>query len=122
MLTELALLPMVESAFNPMALFRPGFGLVAVHSVDGQELQAGAELVVDERRDVIASTNAALDYLQTIYEMHGDWQLALASYNWGEGAVGRAVAKNRAAGLPTEYQYLNMPGENLPCCTQSCRR
>jgi membrane-bound lytic murein transglycosylase D len=66
---------------------------------------------VDERRDVIASTNAALDYLQTIYEMHGDWHLALASYNWGEGAVGRAVAKNRAAGLPTEYQHLNMPGE-----------
>jgi LysM repeat protein len=65
----------------------------------------------DQRRDIVASTSAALDYLQYIYEMHGDWHLALASYNWGEGAVGRAVAKNRAKGLPTDYLSLTMPGE-----------
>ncbi|MFT3850712.1 MAG: LysM peptidoglycan-binding domain-containing protein [Propionivibrio sp.] len=60
---------------------------------------------------MVASTAAALDYLQSIYEMHGDWQLALASYNWGEGAVGRAISKNKAQGLPTDYQSLSMPSE-----------
>ena len=53
----------------------------------------------DERRDIIASTAAALEYLQEVYEMHGDWHLALASYNWGEGAVARAIAKNKALNL-----------------------
>ncbi|TXG87576.1 MAG: hypothetical protein E6R15_13185, partial [Zoogloea sp.] len=110
--TELALLPMVESAFNPMALSSAqASGLWQFIPSTGKSYKLEQNWWVDERRDVIASTNAALDYLQTIYEMHGDWQLALASYNWGEGAVGRAVAKNRAAGLPTEYQHLNMPGE-----------
>jgi membrane-bound lytic murein transglycosylase D len=66
---------------------------------------------LDERRDVIASTSAALDYLQNIYEMHGDWHLALAAYNWGEHAVARAVAKNEAKGLPTDYLSLTMPAE-----------
>ncbi|WP_341649988.1 transglycosylase SLT domain-containing protein [Thauera humireducens] len=66
---------------------------------------------VDERRDVIASTNAALDYLQKIYEMHGDWHLALASYNWGEGAVQRALKRNADDGLPLEYSHLRMPEE-----------
>ena len=65
----------------------------------------------DERRDVIASTDAALTYLQAIYEMHGDWHLALASYNWGEGSVKRAIERNQAAGLPTDYLSLNMPDE-----------
>lgn len=110
--TELALLPMVESAFNPMALSSAqASGLWQFIPSTGKSYRLEQNWWVDERRDVIASTNAALDYLQTIYEMHGDWHLALASYNWGEGAVGRAVAKNRAAGLPTEYQHLNMPGE-----------
>jgi membrane-bound lytic murein transglycosylase D len=67
---------------------------------------------VDNRRDVVQSTRAALDYLQTIYEMHGnDWFLALASYNWGEGAVGRAIKKNKANGKPGDYLSLNMPSE-----------
>jgi len=110
--TELALLPMVESAFNPMALSSAqASGLWQFIPSTGKTYKLEQNWWVDERRDVIASTSAALDYLQTIYEMHGDWHLALASYNWGEGAVGRAVAKNRAAGLPTEYQFLNMPGE-----------
>jgi len=110
--SELALLPMVESAFNPLALSSAqASGLWQFVPSTGKDYRLEQNWWVDERRDVIASTNAALDYLQRIYEMHGDWHLALASYNWGEGAVGRAVAKNRAAGLPTEYQYLNMPGE-----------
>jgi membrane-bound lytic murein transglycosylase D len=65
----------------------------------------------DDRRDVLASTNAALNYLQKLYGMFGDWQLALAAYNWGEGSVGRAMAKNQRAGLSTGYTDLNMPAE-----------
>jgi membrane-bound lytic murein transglycosylase D len=65
----------------------------------------------DERRDIVASTNAALDYLQMLYDMQGDWHLALASYNWGEGAVARAMARNKAAGKPVDYMSLSMPTE-----------
>jgi membrane-bound lytic murein transglycosylase D len=65
----------------------------------------------DGRRDPIAATGAALDYLQKLHGMFGSWELALAAYNWGEGAVGRAIAKNRAAGKPTDYLSLKMPKE-----------
>jgi len=109
---ELALLPMVESAYNPMAYSRShASGLWQFIPSTGKNYKLEQNWWVDERRDIIASTSAALDYLQTIYEMHGDWQLALASYNWGEGAVGRAIAKNRAKGLPTDYDSLTMPAE-----------
>ena len=110
--TELALLPMVESAYNPMALSRSkASGLWQFIPSTGKHFNLDQNWWKDERRDILASTNAALDYLQSIYEMHGDWQLALASYNWGEGAVGRAIAKNQAQGLPTDYLSLNMPNE-----------
>ncbi|MBK1679608.1 lytic transglycosylase [Rhodocyclus tenuis] len=110
--TELALLPMVESAYNPMAYSRAkAAGLWQFIPSTGKNFKLKQDWWVDQRRDVIASTSAALDYLQAIYEMHGDWQLALASYNWGEGAVGRAIAKNRAKGLPTDYLSLTMPPE-----------
>src|SRR5574343_185131 len=110
--TELALLPMVESAYNPMAYSRAhASGLWQFIPSTGRSYNLTQNSWVDERRYIIASTKAALDYLQNIYEMHGDWHLALASYNWGEGAVGRALQKNQAAGRPMEYQYLNMPGE-----------
>jgi membrane-bound lytic murein transglycosylase D len=65
----------------------------------------------DDRRDVLASTRAALDYLQKLYGMFGDWHLALAAYNWGEGNVARAIARNQKAGLGTTYADLNMPNE-----------
>lgn len=110
--TELALLPMVESAFNPLAASRArALGMWQFIPSTGKTFKLDQNFWRDERRDVIASTKAALDYLQKIYEMHGDWHLALASYNWGEGAVGRAVAKNQAKGLPTAYENLKMPRE-----------
>lgn len=110
--TELALLPMVESAFNPEALSpAQASGLWQFIPSTGRNYGLEQNFWRDDRRDVVASTNAALEYLQRIYEMHGDWHLALASYNWGEGAVGRAVMRNQAAGLPTDYGSLSMPGE-----------
>jgi membrane-bound lytic murein transglycosylase D len=109
---ELALLPMVESAYNPMALSRSkASGLWQFIPTTGKHFNLDQDWWKDERRDIVASTAAALDYLQSIYEMHGDWQLALASYNWGEGAVGRAINKNKAQGLPTDYESLSMPSE-----------
>jgi membrane-bound lytic murein transglycosylase D len=110
--TELALLPFVESAYNPQARSSANaLGMWQFIPSTGKNYNLKQNAWFDERRDIIASTNAALDYLQTIYEMHGDWQLALASYNWGEGAVGKAIAKNQARGLPTDYAHLNMPNE-----------
>ena len=110
--TELALLPIVESSYNPMALSTArASGLWQFIPSTGKSYKLDQTWWVDERRDIVASTGAALDYLKYIYEMHGDWQLALASYNWGEGAVGRAIAKNRAKGLPTDYSSLKMPKE-----------
>lgn len=110
--TELALLPMVESAFNPMAQSpAKASGIWQFVPSTGRNFQLEQNWWVDERRDIIASTTAALDYLQQIYEMHGDWHLALASYNWGEGAVARAIARNKAKGLPTDYASLSMPAE-----------
>lgn len=110
--TELALLPMVESAYNPRAYSSArASGLWQFIPSTGKNYGLQQNWWVDERRDIVASTSAALDYLQAIYEMHGDWHLALASYNWGENAVARAVARNQAAGLPTDYMSLNMPAE-----------
>ncbi|WP_301102587.1 LysM peptidoglycan-binding domain-containing protein [Propionivibrio sp.] len=109
---EIALLPMVESAYNPMAYSRAkASGLWQFIPSTGKRYNLDQNWWKDDRRDIVASTVAALDYLQSIYELHGDWHLALASYNWGEGAVGRAINKNRALGLPTDYQSLTMPGE-----------
>jgi membrane-bound lytic murein transglycosylase D len=110
--TELALLPMVESSFNPMAYSRAhASGLWQFIPTTGKRYSLEQNWWYDGRRDIIASTNAALDYLSDLYEMYGDWHLALAAYNWGEGALGRALQKNRAANLPTDYASLAMPEE-----------
>ena len=110
--TELALLPMVESAFNPMAYSRArASGLWQFIPGTGRRYELTQTWWYDGRRDVIDSTEAALEYLTALYKMHRDWHLALASYNWGEGAVKRAVAKNRAAGRKTDYSSLRMPRE-----------
>jgi membrane-bound lytic murein transglycosylase D len=110
--TELALLPMVESAFNPLAYSRShASGLWQFIPGTGKRYELTQNWWYDGRRDIVDSTAAALEYLTRLYDMHGDWQLALASYNWGENAVARAIAKNRAAGLPTDYSHLKMPAE-----------
>jgi membrane-bound lytic murein transglycosylase D len=110
--TELALLPIVESSYNPLAYSSArALGMWQFIPSTGKTYKLQQNAWFDQRRDIVASTSAALDYLQTIYEMHGDWHLALASYNWGENAVGRAVAKNQAKGLPTDYSSLKMPAE-----------
>lgn len=110
--TELALLPMVESAFNPLAYSSArALGMWQFIPSTGKTYNLEQNWWGDQRRDIVASTGAALDYLQKIYEMHGDWHLALASYNWGENAVAKAVVRNQAKGLPTDYLSLTMPGE-----------
>jgi membrane-bound lytic murein transglycosylase D len=110
--TELALLPMVESAFNPLAYSRAhASGLWQFIPGTGRRFELEQNWWYDGRRDVVESTNAALDYLTKLYEMHGDWHLALASYNWGENAVARAIARNEAAGKPGDYASLTMPPE-----------
>ena len=110
--TEIALLPMVESAFNPMAYSRAhASGLWQFIPGTGRRFELQQNWWYDGRRDIVDSTTAALDYLQYLYDMYGDWQLALASYNWGENAVARAIAKNKSQGKPTDYAHLTMPLE-----------
>lgn len=111
---ELALLPFIESAFNPQALSTAkAAGMWQFMPLTGRDFNLKQTMFKDERRGVLASTNAALDYLQKLYRMFGDWQLALAAYNWGEGSVQRAIKKNQAAGLPIDFNSLShlMPAE-----------
>ncbi len=110
--TELALLPFVESAFNPQAVSSAkAAGMWQFMPATGRTFELKQNVFRDDRRDVLASTRAALDYLQKLYAMFGDWHLALAAYNWGEGSVGRAIGKNQRAGLEAGYTDLNMPME-----------
>ncbi|HIV73043.1 MAG TPA: transglycosylase SLT domain-containing protein, partial [Candidatus Aquabacterium excrementipullorum] len=110
--TELALLPFIESAFNPQALSTArASGIWQFMPATGKDFELKQNLFRDDRRDVLASTRAAMDYLQRLYRQFGDWHLALAAYNWGEGNVQRAIARNTKAGLPTDYLSLNMPPE-----------
>lgn len=110
--TELALIPFIESQFNPMAR-SPSKAVGLWQFVPGTARQFDLEQNqwVDQRRDVIESTRAALDYLTYLYDFHGDWHLALISYNWGEGAVQRAVQKVERAGLEPILPNLELPAE-----------
>jgi membrane-bound lytic murein transglycosylase D len=109
---ELALLPFVESAFNPQALsVARAAGMWQFMPATGRDFELRQNLFRDDRRDVLASTRAALDYLQRLHEQFGDWQLALAAYNWGQGNVQRAIERNLRAGLSADYESLRMPDE-----------
>ena len=109
---ETALLPMIESAYNPMA-YSSGraSGIWQFIPSTGKSYGMKQNWWMDERRDVVAATGGALDYLQKLYAEFDDWYLALAAYNWGEGSVRRAIAANQKRGLPTDYLSLPMPAE-----------
>lgn len=110
--TEVALLPMIESAFNPKAYSTShASGIWQFIPSTGKHFGLEQNWWYDGRRDVTAATDAALDYLQKLHDMFDSWELALAAYNWGEGSVQRAIAKNRKKGLPTDYLSLTMPAE-----------
>src|SRR3990167_8163813 len=109
---ELALLPFIESAFNPQAVSSArAAGMWQFMPSTGQSFDLKQNIFRDDRRDVLASTRAALDYLQQLHGRFGDWHLALAAYNWGQGNVNRAITRNQRAGLPTGYLDLSMPME-----------
>jgi membrane-bound lytic murein transglycosylase D len=110
---ELALLPVVESAFEPYAYSRArASGLWQFIPGTGSRFGLKQNWWYDGRRDVVESTRAALDYLQYLHdEFDGDWYLAIAGYNCGENAVARAVAANKAAGKPTDFFSLKLPSE-----------
>jgi membrane-bound lytic murein transglycosylase D len=105
--TELVLLPFIESSFNPSAFSSAkAAGLWQFVPSTGLQYNLKQNMFKDERRDVIASTDAALNYLEKLYDMFGDWQLALAAYNWGEGKVMQAIRRNQAAGLGIDFDSL----------------
>ena len=109
---ELALLPFIESAFNPEAVSSArAAGMWQFMPATGKSFDLKQNAFRDERRDVLASTEAALDYLQQLHDRFGDWHLALAAYNWGQGNVNRAITRNTRAGRPAKYTDLKMPWE-----------
>ena len=110
--TEIALLPFVESAFQPEALSKSkAAGLWQFIPSTGDIFDLRQSSWRDDRLDVLESTRAALDYLQNLYQQFGDWHLALAAYNWGEGSIRRVISINERRGRPTDFMSLQLPSE-----------
>ncbi len=110
--TEIVLLPIIESAFNPQAYSRANAaGMWQFIPSTGKDFGLKQDWMTDNRRDVLLSTNAALDYLSKLYGMFNSWELAFAAYNCGEGCVARAIAYNEKRGLPTDFVNLRLPNE-----------
>jgi membrane-bound lytic murein transglycosylase D len=110
---DIALLPVVESAFDPFAYsYGRASGLWQFVPATGHIYELKQDWWYDGRRDVGASTKAALDYLSALHdEFGGDWLLALAAYNSGPGTVEHAIAVNRRHGRPTDFWHLDLPAE-----------
>ena len=109
---EFALLPIVESAYQPFA-YSPSHaaGMWQFIPATGRRFGLKQDWWFDGRRDVLDSTRAAIDYFQQLHAQFGDWLLAIAAYNIGEVAIQHAVDENRAAGLPTDFWHLKLPAE-----------
>lgn len=109
---EIALLPVVESAFDPFAYSHGrAAGLWQFIPGTGKRFGLKQNWWYDGRRDVTEATRAALDYLEYLHGMFGDWQLALAAYNSGEGNVSRAIRYNKAHNKPIDFWNLRLPKE-----------
>lgn len=112
--TELALLPIIESSYDPSATSNAAAaGLWQFIPSTGRIYGLNQSSTYDGRRDIIESTRAAYDFLTSLYNQFGSWELALAAYNAGPGRVQRAISANRSAGLPTDYWSLRLPKETM---------
>ena len=110
--SEMALVPLVESAFNPNAKSRVNaVGLWQFIPTTGKSFGLKQDGWLDERQDITAATHAALDYLQKLHDKFGDWKLALAAYNWGQGSVSKSIERNRKKGLPENFHSIKLPIE-----------
>jgi membrane-bound lytic murein transglycosylase D len=109
---EFALLPFVESGFDPFAQSSAqASGLWQFIPETANKYKLPRNISFDARRDIVASTTAALDYLEDLHAQFGDWHIALAAYNWGENQVARAIERNCAKGLPVDFAHLQLPAE-----------
>lgn len=112
--TELALLPIIESSYDPAATSSAAAaGLWQFIPSTGKAYGLNQTATYDGRRDVVASTQAAYDFLGSLYNQFGSWELALAAYNAGPGTVSKAIKQNQVAGLPTDYWSLRLPRETM---------
>ena len=109
---EIALLPIIESAYNPIARSNmKAVGLWQFIPSTGKNYGLKQNWWKDERSNVILSTNASLNYLEKLYKQFGTWELALAGYNAGEGKVTREIKKNKRRKRPTDYYTISLPRE-----------
>ena len=112
--TELALLPVIESSYDPSGTSSAAAaGLWQFIPSTGRIYGLNQSSTYDGRRDVIESTRAAYDFLTALHNQFGSWELALAAYNAGPGRVQKAIDANRAQGLPTDYWSLRLPTETM---------